>query len=271
MAVIDDIQPRPAAPADSEAIVALARASFEPTFLELTIHGCDGVERYVRALIEADGRGVDTTYTVAVEGGRLAGFAEMRHFSDRLFLNYIAVAADARSRGLGTQLLSAAIARSRRPGQQRLDLDVLEDNEPAFAWYRGLGLGEGPATDWWALPLPDGRGEPAAPVGGWAQATACHHAFGFSEVGVDAPQRSYRVGLLGQTWFRVTNAAALDDPALGATLRALDPTRAMLAVLPRGDMPDSTARRADRRATTIRLSAGLDGITRRLQVRGGRA
>jgi ribosomal protein S18 acetylase RimI-like enzyme len=262
---IRDIQLRTAAPEDAGAIVALARASFEPAFLELTILACDGVERYVRALIEADGRGVDTTYAVAIDEGRLVGFAEMRHFSDCLFLNYIAVASHARSRGLGTRLLGAAIARSRRPGQQRLDLDVLEDNRPAFAWYRSLGLREGPMTDWWALPLPAAGGEPAVPISGWAQATACHRAFGFSEIGVEASHRSYRVGLLGKSWFRVRDVAALDDPAFGAALRALDPTRSLLALVPRGEMPERTMSRAERRATMIRLSAGLDGITRELR------
>lgn len=267
MGAIRDIQLRTAAPEDAGAIVALARASFDPALLELTIHACEGVERYVRTLIEADRRGIDTTHEVAIDEGRLAGFAEMRHFGDRLFLNYIAVAAQARSRGLGTRLLGAAIDRSRRPGQQRLELDVLEDNEPALAWYRSLGLRDGPITDWWTLPLPEDGDEPAAPIGGWAQAAACHQAFGFSEVGVATAHGSYRVGLLGQGWFRLSDPAALDDPALGATLRALDPTRSLLMPAGRGAMPEHAVSRAQRRLTLVRLSTGLDGVTRRLRER----
>jgi ribosomal protein S18 acetylase RimI-like enzyme len=266
---IDDIQLRAAVPGDSGAIVALARASFEPGLLQLTIHACDGVERYVRALIEAEGRGIDTTYAVAVDGRGMVGFAEMRRFSDRLFLNYIAVASHARSRGVGSKLLDAAIGRARRAGHERLELDVAEDNRLALPWYRGLGLREGSTTDWWTLPLPEAGGDEVAPVSGWAQATASHRAFGFSEVGVETPRRTYRVGVLGGSWFRVKDRAALDDPSLCATLRALDPSRRLLALVRRGDMQPHAAARAERRLTMLRLSGGLDDIARRLQERLG--
>ncbi|HYU60210.1 MAG TPA: GNAT family N-acetyltransferase [Solirubrobacterales bacterium] len=267
MDVHDDIELRAAAAGDAAAIVELVRASFDPAVLELSIYGCDGIESYVRALIEVEPRGADTTFSVAATGDRPIAIAELRQLPDSLFLNYIAVAPEVRRQGVGTALLAAALGRARRHGQRTLALDVMEGNDPARAWYRGLGLREGPATDWWTLAPPGADTYPAAPVSGWAQAAACQRAFGFAEVGVQATRGSYRIGLLGRDWFRVTDPAALDDAALGATLRVLDPARSLLALVPRGALPERLAAGAERRATMLRLSGELDELTRRLEER----
>ena len=257
----NDIELRPAVAEDATAIVALIREGFEPGLLELTIYGCDGIERYVGALIDGDRRGVDTAYVVAVRGGQVLGVAEMRRFAERQFLNYVAVTPEMRGRGIGNALLGAAIEAARRPGQSTLELDVLAGNEVALAWYRGLGFGDTSMTEWWALALPAADRSSPTPVGGWAQAVASQRAFGFSEVSVEGPEGSYRVGLLGHDWFRLTDPAALEDPALGATLRALDPDRSLLALVPPGTLAEPVA---ERRATMIRMWAGLDAVARRI-------
>jgi ribosomal protein S18 acetylase RimI-like enzyme len=259
-----DIELRKAVAEDAGAVVELIRSSFAPGLLEMTIYGCEGIEEYVHALIEAESRGADTGYTVAVTNGALAGVVEMRQLRDRLFCNYIAVARDARSRGVGTALLGAGIAAGRRPGQLTLELDVFDDNEPALAWYRGLGFSESSRTEWRVLAPPGGDRASAAPVSGWAQALASQRAFGFSELSIQGAAGGYRIGLLGRDWFRLTDPAALEDPALGATLHALDPERSLLALVPPGTLSEPLA---DRRATTVRLWAGLDAVARRVTER----
>jgi ribosomal protein S18 acetylase RimI-like enzyme len=259
-----DIELRDAVAEDAAAIVGLIRSSFAPASLEMTIYGCEGIDDYVRALIEAEPRGADTRFTVAVANGAPVGVVEMRQLPDRLFCNYIAVSRDARSRGLGTALLGAGIAAARRPGQLMLELDVFDDNEPAIAWYRGLGFGESSRVEWRVLPPPGGDRASAAPVGGWAQALASQRAFGFSEVSIQGAVGGYTVGLLGREWFRLTDPAALEDPALGATLHTLDPERSLLALVPPGTLSEPVA---DLRATTVRLWAGLDAVARRVAER----
>jgi ribosomal protein S18 acetylase RimI-like enzyme len=259
-----DIELRKAVAEDAGAIVALIRSSFAPGLLETTIYGCEGIEDYVRALIEAEPRAADTRYTVAVADGALAGVVEMRQLRDRLFCNYIAVARGARSRGVGIALLGAGIAAARRPGQLTLELDVFDDNERALAWYRGLGFGESSRVEWRVLAPPGGDRASAAPVSGWAQALACQRAFGFSEVSIQGAEGGYSVGLMGREWFRLTDPGALEDPALGATLHALDPHRSLLALVPPETLSEPVA---ELRATTVRLWAGLDAVARRIAER----
>jgi ribosomal protein S18 acetylase RimI-like enzyme len=257
-----DIELRPATPRDADAIVALFRASFDLQRLELTTYGCEGVESYVRALIEGAGHGADTLYTVARADETVLGAAELRQLADRLFCNFIAVGPELRSRGVGTSLLGAAIVAARRPGLRTLELDVYDDNERALAWYRSLGFGEGATTEWWVLPVPGADRASPAPIAGWAQAAACQEAFGFSEVSIQGANRAYGIGLLGPRLFRLTDPAGLDDPVLAATLRTLDPSRRLLALVPPGLLSEPVA---ERRATTIRLWAGIDALARRIE------
>ena len=260
----NEIELRAARPDDAAAIVTLIREGFEPGLLELTIYGCDNVERYVRVLVEGRQRGVDTTFVVAADGETPVGAAEMRRLGERQFLNYVAVTPELRARGLGSALLGAAIEVARRPGQRTIELDVLAGNEVARAWYRGLGFADSSVTEWWTLapPAPD-RSSPA-PVAGWAQAVASQRAFGFSEVSVAGKEHAYRIGLLGHDWFRLADAAALAEPALGATLAALDPERSLLALVPPGTLAEPLAQQ---RATMIRMWAGLDAVARRIAER----
>ncbi len=50
------------------------------------------------------------------------------------------VIADARRRGVGRRLMTAAIARTRASGFRSMTLEVIEQNTPAVALYRGLGF-----------------------------------------------------------------------------------------------------------------------------------
>ncbi len=54
----------------------------------------------------------------------------------------IAVAIEARRRGLGRRLLERVVAWARRDGATRILLEVRRDNTPARALYRGLGFVE---------------------------------------------------------------------------------------------------------------------------------
>lgn len=70
------------------------------------------------------------------------GFVLMQTVLDEAEVNTIAVAKDARNRGVASKLLSAVFDRLCENGARRLLLEVAEDNGPAIALYRHLGFEE---------------------------------------------------------------------------------------------------------------------------------
>jgi ribosomal protein S18 acetylase RimI-like enzyme len=260
---------RPAVPDDAAGIVDAIRGGFAPRLLDLSVYGCSGIERYVREQIRAEAAACDTTFDVAVADERVVGTIEMRALLDQLFLNYVAVTPEARSGRLGSRLLRAAIDRTVRPAHRLMALDVDEDNALALRWYDGLGFVAASTTEGFVLSLPAAARATPGGVTGAPQASVCHAAFGFSRLTVTTPNGSYDVGQLGTQWFRVTSRAALDDAELVAALRAVDPTRRVLALLPAGALAAGELGDAERVTATRRLTCEIDSLRNRLAERGG--
>lgn len=84
------------------------------------------------------------THIVALEGSRLIGHVNVqreRHpVTHHVASLSIAVAADARGRGIGRRLMEEAIAWSRRVGIEKLVLSVYPHNEAAISLYRSFGF-----------------------------------------------------------------------------------------------------------------------------------
>jgi ribosomal-protein-alanine N-acetyltransferase len=68
------------------------------------------------------------------------GFVVARVASDEAEILTLAVAPEARGKGLGRMLLSAAIAEAERRGARATFLEVGSDNPAALALYAGLGF-----------------------------------------------------------------------------------------------------------------------------------
>lgn len=83
-------------------------------------------------------------HLVAVDGSRLAGYVTVqreRHPVTRHVGSLaIAVAADARGRGIGRRLMQEAIAWSEAVGIEKLVLSVYPHNDAALSLYRSLGF-----------------------------------------------------------------------------------------------------------------------------------
>jgi ribosomal protein S18 acetylase RimI-like enzyme len=83
-------------------------------------------------------------HLVAIEGDRLIGYVTVqreRHPVTRHVASLaIAVAADARGRGVGRRLMEEAIAWARRVGVEKVVLSVYPHNEPALSLYRSFGF-----------------------------------------------------------------------------------------------------------------------------------
>ncbi len=115
------------------------------------------------------GRTVCATSLIAEIGGHVVGYALLHayphvQFGLRLMdLNHLFVEASHRGRGIGRQLIAAAVAEARRQGCGRLVVGPHPENRAAQEIYRYMGFSEASvAGPRFRLDLPDG-GLPA----GW--------------------------------------------------------------------------------------------------------
>ncbi|BDG08531.1 GNAT family N-acetyltransferase [Anaeromyxobacter paludicola] len=246
------------APSDAEAIVALLREGFDPPVLELALYGCPGVERFVAEHLRM-GELSPYRYRVIRGRGGLLGVAEFRLREATLFLNYVAVSPAARGAGAGNALLRSMVAEARALGLAELALDVFTFNAGPLAWYERLGLrAQGERSFFVGAPRPD-EAAPPFRVPDLPQADAVHARFGFSELTLERPGRSLRVGRLGAGFFRLAGLRDATDAALHACLRRLDPGRRLVAAVeggppaPPGWEPRGVSRRMGVALEEVRL------------------
>lgn len=255
----------PATPSHAGAIVDTMRGCFEPWVVDRTIYGCPGITGYVERVIHAAPLG-STAYWVALSDAEVVGFAEFRRRPSELLLAYIGSRPTARRRGVAGRLLAGPL---HDDGVQQVALDVFEDNHTAARWYDRLGFTGDQVMGWWEAGLPrtgGGMGAPAR-VTGLPQADACHRAFGFSELVVESAHGSYRVGRLGDQWWRVFDPALLRDHEAVAALGALDERRRVV-VLGSLSHPD-TVRLGPPAKRILHLAVSVDILRRRLTHAGG--
>ncbi|MBO3735841.1 ribosomal protein S18-alanine N-acetyltransferase [Glycomyces niveus] len=79
-------------------------------------------------------------YRAVFDGERILGYAGTALSGDELWLNNIAVAADARRRGVARMLMDDLLARARARGVKSVYLEVAVDNVPAQRLYDGYGF-----------------------------------------------------------------------------------------------------------------------------------
>jgi ribosomal protein S18 acetylase RimI-like enzyme len=134
---------RPAEPADARAFLEFwSEIVAEERFVRT-----EEVTTPVRAYRRRFRRRSDLeTDMLAFEGGRLVGHVTVqreRHpVTHHVASLSIAVAADARGRGIGRRLMDEAIAWATRAGIEKLVLSVYPHNEAAIALYRRCGFVE---------------------------------------------------------------------------------------------------------------------------------
>lgn len=116
-----------------------------------------GVDR-VALVVAEDGAGIAGFVLVTAPGTGGAGDP-----ADAAYLSLLAVVPRAQGRGVGRELLEAAVTAAGRAGHPRVVLHALEDNAPAVRLYRGAGFR--PAGEPFAHPL-SGRSTRAWVAGG---------------------------------------------------------------------------------------------------------
>jgi ribosomal protein S18 acetylase RimI-like enzyme len=104
----------------------------------------------LRRLIERDPEAL----TIAVESGVIVGSLITGWDGWRCHLYRLAVAPEARRRGLGALLVARAREHARLLGARRLDARVDEDNHLGRAFWSGIGFVPGDVSDRrWSAPL----------------------------------------------------------------------------------------------------------------------
>jgi ribosomal-protein-alanine N-acetyltransferase len=86
------------------------------------------------------GGGID--FVVAVDGSECLGFAEMRCVAGEAQIYNIAVAPEARGRGVGEALFRDLIDKAEARGCDTVNLEVRAGNEAALGLYEKLGFRE---------------------------------------------------------------------------------------------------------------------------------
>ncbi|MBO5514165.1 MAG: ribosomal protein S18-alanine N-acetyltransferase [Mogibacterium sp.] len=81
-------------------------------------------------------------FVVAVDGSECVGFAEMRSIAGEAQIYNIAVAEEARGRGVGEALFRHLIDKAEESGCDVVNLEVRAGNEAAIGLYRKLGFVE---------------------------------------------------------------------------------------------------------------------------------
>lgn len=123
---------RRARPADLPALAALEAASFPDPWSRRTLAAAVE-DRFSLVLVaEEESEGA--------AAGALAGYAIFRRASDEAELLSLAVAPEARGRGLGRHLAEDGLSRLRQAGARTCYLEVRPGNAPALALYRRLGF-----------------------------------------------------------------------------------------------------------------------------------
>jgi ribosomal protein S18 acetylase RimI-like enzyme len=251
------IQTRLAEPKDAAQIAELLAGGFRPEVRQLLVYGCKGAAEYIRTQLSRANSTTGSVYLVAETSGVMAGAAELRRSANRLFLNYIAVGPSQRGQGVGAMLLSAALEMS-GVSSGEIVLDVLHDNVRALQWYRRLGFVARTSAEFLEIAPPDGRDEQPTYISGLPQADVCQERFGFSKFDLVTGSGTYSVGRIGETWFRMTDTAAITSPPVFAALNLLDPGRRVFAVVPAGSAPPAQVIRL--LAKTHRMGAEIPDV-----------
>ncbi|WP_155351737.1 ribosomal protein S18-alanine N-acetyltransferase [Acrocarpospora pleiomorpha] len=79
-------------------------------------------------------------YLVAEVDGRIVGYAGLAVAADQADVQTIAVYAEHRRAGIGSQLLTALLAEATRRGATKIFLEVRADNPPAQTMYTTFGF-----------------------------------------------------------------------------------------------------------------------------------
>jgi len=124
--VVTSLALRPMTPADVGAVHTLEVATFTAP--------------WPRAFFDEELAADNRTYLVVEEGGDLVGYGGILVIDGDAHVMTVAVAADRRTRGIGTRIMLALVDAALEAGARHLTLEVRPSNRPARRLYHRFGF-----------------------------------------------------------------------------------------------------------------------------------
>ncbi len=228
--------------ADAEAVAKLVRQSFDALLHPYLVYCQPGLDNYLRVVLVHPVLFPRHCLLVAEEQEAVLGFAEFRRLDDgRALLSYIAVDPDRRGRGIASRMMSAYVTSLGR-GQERLELDVFQDNVPALTLYERLGFEPVSESAWIVreLPATAGGGEPVELADAHGSLAALS-TYGFCRLPVRRSGRVLDAGLVSREVLRVPDRPSFqDDDLLGEMARVMPEMRRALLIGPADPVPSTS-------------------------------
>lgn len=210
---------------DVNEVHALVSTSFEPKLRPYMTSAQPGAARFLDAFVRYGALRPDRCYRVARSAeGSLLGYADLRLTGESTsFLSYIAVAPEARGRGVAGAILDSFLAE--HPDVSSMELDVFAQNVAARGLYEKRGFSSKNRTEWWVRKPPAPSRVPAEWVlNNAADATAWANSFGFCEYQFDTGVSLRRFGQIGAETLKCYSARDFQDDGLLSAVTAIIPT-----------------------------------------------
>ena len=221
---------REAVATDAEAIFSLKRSVFGDNYLLYTIYQAKQSLEFLRSLIAVQ------EFVVAERASKIVGYYNAVPRSRYLFINYIAVARQAVSQGVGTMLLRNCAAKARQIGYIGIELDVFAGNRRAIDWYEQIGFETVDDSYLYRVSLRDTAKSTIAPVTTSDEldcALAEETRQGFSKLTCRYMEQEILVGLIGgHTCKLLQSCGTLTDHESAGAIAALFPDRSYLILSP---------------------------------------
>jgi ribosomal protein S18 acetylase RimI-like enzyme len=238
--VVAEIFYRALTQAESNQLVGVIREAFSEEWLCRTIYGSPGVTDYLANLLAFPQWQNEHVFWGAFIDQQLVGVVHGRVVSNSWHLNNIAVKPSYQNRGIGKELVNIWFSLGYKRGYRVFTLDVDESKDRVVNWYRSLGFNIKDATYIYekSLSTTDSLSKFAdqreIQLLNWEDAQAWQFAYGFSSfVLVDQGNR-WRVGRIGNRYFRVSvdddvsNMVETAIYRLAEILSVIDPARKLL-------------------------------------------
>ena len=217
---------REAVVTDAEAIFSLKTSAFGDTYLLYTIYQTRQSLEFLRSLIAVQ------EFVVAERASNIVGYYNAVPRNDYLFLNYIAVAPQIASQGVGTKLVLNCSAKAGQIGCIGIELDVFASNQRAIHWYERTGFEVVNDLYLYRVCLHDMARSTIVPLAASDElecALAEEQRQGFSKFTCRYMKQELLVGLIaGHTCKLLENRTALTEQESAGAIATLFPDRSYL-------------------------------------------
>jgi len=226
---------RKASPDDSQNIEILHRKTFSQEVISRSIFSSPDISRYIFNLIaETSYRQhyEENLFFVAYLGEAFVGYLQAKVFPSTLHINYIAVAPEYQGKGIGKSLFNYFQNSIGHLDLEKLTIDVDYSNKIALQWYHNLGFIQKTKTYVYCKSIKIFKYKPCIfKVSNWLNAEAWQYAFGFSQFILEVKGlQDLKIGRIGQNYWRIDEAEALNSPELIYALKNIDGSRGDLLI-----------------------------------------